>query len=159
MRAYDVVDEPKLEKAYSAANAEQLEALLVKEATGYSETAKSEIKQGFDRNRSLVKRLNDLYEGRCQATGHDSPLLYGVPTAEAHHLVYRSRGGTDEMENLVLLCPNLHTAIHACNAAFDYSSLAFIFPNGRVEPLVLNAHLTGRAARQTPSPISKPTGT
>ena len=99
-----------------------------------------------ERNRKLVKNFHELYDGRCQVTGHDSPLLYGVPTAESHHVVYRSRGGADEMENLILVSPNLHTAIHSANATFDYASLAFIFPNGRVEPLILNTHLTKRAA-------------
>ncbi len=146
MRAYQVIDEPKLEKAYSAEDPAQLELLLKEEAVGYSDNTKSEIKHSYDRNRKLVKFLHELYNGRCQVTGHDSPLLYGVPTAEAHHVVYRSRGGADEMENLVLLSPNLHTAIHAANATFDYASLAFIFPNGRVEPLILNTHLTKRAA-------------
>jgi 5-methylcytosine-specific restriction enzyme A len=145
-RACQVLDETRLEKAYTAASPDQLEMLMIKEAVGYSETAKSEIKQGFERNRTLVKQLNERYGGRCQVTGHDSPLLYGVPTAEAHHVVYRSRGGSDELENLVLVSPNVHTAIHAANATFDYASLAFVFPNGRVEPLVLNTHLTKRAA-------------
>lgn len=90
--------------------------------------------------------MNLLYRGRCQVTGHDSPLLYGVPTAEAHHIVYRSRGGDDALENMVLLSPNLHRAIHSTDARFDYGNLSFRFPNGRVEPLVLNDHLESRTS-------------
>lgn len=145
-RAHQVLDETQLERAYSAGASDQLESLLREEPVGYSETTKSEIKQTYDRNRKLVRTLHELYNGRCQVTGHDSPILYGVPTAEAHHVVYRSRGGADEMENLVLVSPNLHAAIHGANAAFDYASLAFVFPNGRVEPLILNSHLERRAA-------------
>jgi hypothetical protein len=146
MRAYQVVDEPQLEKAYTAGNTDQLELLLRDQATAYSDAAKSGIKQGYERNRKLVRNLHGLYSGRCQVTGHDSPLLYGVSTAEAHHVVYRSRGGADEMDNMVLLSPNLHTAIHAAEATFDNGQLAFIFPNGRVEPLILNNHLEKRTA-------------
>ena len=146
MRAYLVVDEPKLEKAYAADNPKRLESLMKDEAGGYSEKTRMEIRQGYKRNRKLVTTLYELYSGRCQVTGHDSPLLYGVSTAEAHHVVYRSRGGADELENLVLVSPNLHTAIHAATATFDFGNLAFIFPNGRVEPLVLNSHLRKRAA-------------
>ena len=146
VRAYQVFDEPKLEKAYSAENPEQLDFLLQEYRVGYSDTKKSELRQGYERNRKLVKNLQELYAGRCQVTGHDSPLLYGVSTAEAHHVVYRSRGGADELENLVLVSPNLHTAIHAADATFDYANLSFVFPNGRVEPLVLNTHLKKRAA-------------
>lgn len=145
-RAIQVLDESKLEKAFAANDAGQLNLILNENPVGYSVSTKSEIKQSFERNRKLVRSLHELYNGRCQVTGHDSPLLYGVPTAEAHHVVYRSRGGADEMENLVLVSPNLHTAIHAANATFDYSSLAFVFPNGRVEPLVLNTHLEKRVA-------------
>ena len=145
-RAIQVLDESKLEKAFAANDAGQLNLILNENPVGYSVSTKSEIKQSFERNRKLVKSLHKLYKGRCQVTGHDNPLLYGVPTAEAHHVVYRSRGGADEMENLVLVSPNLHTAIHAANATFDYSSLAFVFPNGRVEPLVLNTHLEKRVA-------------
>jgi len=29
-----------------------------------------------------------------------------------HHIVPVSLGGTDEIENLVLLCPNCHTLVH-----------------------------------------------
>jgi len=146
-RATQVLDETKLEKAYAADDPEQqLDLMLKEEPDGYSASKKSDIRQSYERNRKLVKSLHETYNGRCQVTGHDSPLLYGVPTAEAHHVVYKSRGGADEMENLVLVSPNLHTAIHAANATFDYASLAFIFPNGRVEPLVLNSHLQKRVA-------------
>lgn len=146
-RATQVLNETKLEKAYAAEDpGQQLDRILKEEPVGYSASKKSDIRQSFERNRKLVKSLHEIYKGRCQVTGHDSPLLYGVPTAEAHHVVYRSRGGADEMENLVLVSPNLHTAIHAANATFDYASLSFIFPNGRVEPLVLNSHLQKRAA-------------
>jgi len=33
--------------------------------------------------------------------------------AHAHHLRFRSQGGHDTMQNLVLLCPRCHAAIHA----------------------------------------------
>ena len=47
-------------------------------------------------------------------------------------------------KNLALLCPNHHTVIHSTDALFDYAKLTFVFPNGRVEPLCLNAHLNAR---------------
>lgn len=53
------------------------------------------------------------------------------------------------MENLAPLCPNHHTVIHATDATFDYAKLHFIFPNGRVEPLCMNRHLTPRNPRES----------
>jgi hypothetical protein len=73
-------------------------------------------------------------------------VVYGTRSAEAHHIAYLSRGGEDSLLNMVLLCPNHHTVIHNTDATFDYSRLTFCFPNGRVEPLCLNAHLTRRSA-------------
>lgn len=145
-RARMVVDEEKLEKTLHTADEHQLQLLLRDEGAGYADEAKMRISGSYERNRQLVSQLYALYGGRCQVTGHDSPLLYGVPTAEAHHIVYRSRGGEDCLDNLVLVSPNLHRAIHGSDAKFDNSNLSFIFPNGRVEPLILNQHLAKRVA-------------
>src|SRR5262249_24376516 len=81
----------------------------------------------------------------------DSPVVYGVPSAEAHHVVYLSRGGEDTLLNMVLLCPNHHTVVHKTEATFDYSRLTFCFPNGRVEPLCLNTHLSPRSTEEVAS--------
>jgi len=34
-------------------------------------------------------------------------------TAHHHHIVYRSRGGKDSVDNLIRICPDCHRAIHA----------------------------------------------
>lgn len=46
----------------------------------------------------------------CQTTrwGVGNPVFWG----SAHHLVYRSAGGPDELSNLVWLCRTCHTAEH-----------------------------------------------
>ena len=143
-RAKAVPDEEKLEQAIYANEPSQLDFILESPAIAYTESHKNQLRQSYDRNRQVVQDLHGIYSGRCQVTGHDSPLLYGVPTAEAHHIVYRSRGGNDVIENMVLLSPNLHRAVHAAEAHFDYNTLSFAFSNGRVEPLVLNKHLQRR---------------
>ena len=145
-RAKAVPDEEKLERALYSIESTQLDWILESSQIPYIESHKQRLRQAQERNRQLVQELYKLYDGRCQVTGHDSPLLYGVPTAEAHHIVYRARGGEDVLENLVLLSPNLHRAIHAADGHFDYNKLSFVFLNGRVEPLVLNRHLYKRLA-------------
>jgi len=143
-RATAVPDEEKLERAIYENEPLQLDFILESPTIAYTESHKNQLRQSYDRNRQLVQQLHDIYSGRCQITGHDSPLLYGIPTAETHHIVYRSRGSNDVIENMVLLSPNLHRAIHAAEAHFDYNTLSFTFLNGRVEPLVLNKHLQRR---------------
>jgi hypothetical protein len=142
-RARAVPDEIKLERAL-AKDPSELDRLLGEASVGYSTCRRRELAGSYPRNRQLVDELNHTYAGRCQLCAFDSPTLYSVDSAEAHHIVYRSRGGADVMENLVLVCPNHHTVIHATDATFDYGRLHFIFSNGRVEPLCLNRHLTSR---------------
>lgn len=144
-RAKAVPDEEKFEQALYANEPSQLNLILESPTIAYTDSYKNRLRKSHDRNRQLVQELYGLYSGRCQVTGHDSPLLYGVPTAEAHHIIYRSRGGEDTIDNMVLLSPNLHRAIHSAEAHFDYNTLSFAFPNGRVEPLILNKHLQQRA--------------
>jgi 5-methylcytosine-specific restriction endonuclease McrA len=144
-RALAVADEQALENAL-AREPSQLPVILKETSLAYSTSTKTELLRSAPRNRQLVDDLNRLYTGRCQLCGFDSPTVYDVPSAESHHIWYRSRGGPDTMENLALLCPNHHTVIHATDATFDYAKLHFIFPNGRVEPLCINRHLKPRAA-------------
>ena len=42
---------------------------------------------------------------------------YYLPATEAHHRLYRSRGGTDDPINLVSLCNGCHMAVHAASEA------------------------------------------
>ena len=142
-RARAVPDEIKLERAL-ASEPSELETMLRNDALAYSSSRRAELVGSYSRNRQLVEDLKGIYAGRCQLCGFDSPTLYSAESAEAHHIIYRSRGGPDVTENLALLCPNHHTVIHASDATFDYGRLHFIFSNGRVEPLCLNRHLDAR---------------
>jgi hypothetical protein len=49
----------------------------------------------------------------------------------------------DVKDNMLVLAPDNHAAIHATDAAFDWSGLSFAV-NGRRLPLVLNEYLTRR---------------
>lgn len=44
-------------------------------------------------------------EGRCR--------LCGKRGTDAHHILYRSQGGTDELFNGILLCRACHETVHA----------------------------------------------
>lgn len=63
------------------------------------------------RQAALRAALRDKLTNRDQRCRVCQTLLSGA--AHAHHLLFRSQGGTDSMENLLLVCPPCHTAIHA----------------------------------------------
>lgn len=73
----------------------------------------------------LVTQLKDMYDGRCQISGWNPRAEFGRDLCEAHHIQWLSRGGEDEMSNLILVSPNIHRMIHALDAPFDYQELAF----------------------------------
>ena len=144
-RAWQVANEYELERELLVGDM-ALEKVLRKDHTGPSEERRQHLLSHAARDRQLIKDLYDRYCGRCQLCAFDSPVVYGIPSAESHHIVYLSRGGEDALLNMVLLCPNHHTVVHKTEATFDYLRLSFCFPNGRVEPLCLNTHLAPRSA-------------
>lgn len=56
-------------------------------------------------------------------------LGYGGPVSKA-------------MDNLLILCPNHHSLIHALNPKFDYDELQYIYPDGKTDKIILDLHLT-----------------
>lgn len=92
------------------------------------------------RDRELVKELRSIYQGRCQLTGWNPRNDFGKDLCEAHHIHWLSRGGEDCIDNLVLVSPNIHRAIHACDAPFDFGDGAFVFSSKR-NKLLENNHI------------------
>jgi len=41
--------------------------------------------------------------------------ICGAEAVDRHHIIYRSRGGTDEDENLIDLCRSCHDTVHRLN--------------------------------------------
>jgi 5-methylcytosine-specific restriction endonuclease McrA len=156
-RAVQVADEYSLERELSTGGP-AYEEVLRRDHTGPSEQRRQRLLALAPRDRELVKDLHERYSGGCQLCAFDSPVVYGTPSAEAHHIVYLSRGGEDSLENMVLICPNHHTVIHKTDATFDYSHLKFLFPNGRAEPLCLNSHLSAPSTSFTATPGTSGSG-
>jgi HNH endonuclease len=104
----------------------------------------------FNRNKALADWIKTLYENRCQLcgkSGKDLEEKYGkivdvsYSFVEAHHIQYLRDGGEDISSNLVVLCPDHHTIIHATNAHFDHENLTYVYPTGLKEKLIVNYHL------------------
>ena len=59
-------------------------------------------------SRSFRKYFLELRGSTCQVCDYKKEKVLQI-----HHIVERAKGGNDELENLVLLCPNCHREIHA----------------------------------------------
>jgi 5-methylcytosine-specific restriction endonuclease McrA len=55
----------------------------------------------------LKERIAKKCNGVCQRCGHTNYAILQV-----HHKIERHKGGTDELSNLELLCPNCHASHH-----------------------------------------------
>ena len=64
--------------------------------------------------RTITKLLYRAKKG-CSICG------WNESTCDIHHILEKHNGGTDEMSNLILVCPNCHRIIHTTNKySIDY---------------------------------------
>jgi hypothetical protein len=99
------------------------------------------------RNPWTAQALKSLYDHKCQICKHDFKPKYNSPYAETHHIdkvsgQEYSKEPLDKAKNIVVLCPNHHRIIEHTNALFIPGKLSFKYPNGLIEPLKLEKHLT-----------------
>jgi len=140
-----LIPEERLEALLLAGDEAAVNRLLHDERSGLAEERRAYLlsRARAPRDRGLVDELRTLYDGCCQICSWAPRAAYGFDLCEAHHVRWLSRGGADAMENLVLVCPNHHRAIHIGDAPYDWAGRAFVFPE-QAEPLVrLSPHPRG----------------
>jgi 5-methylcytosine-specific restriction protein A len=136
-----IFPEEKLEAELLLGSPEAIERLLGKDETGMAaRRIRYLLQEQPARDRENVEALQSMYDGRCQVCGWNPRERYQKGLCQGHHLHWVSRGGPDTIENMALLCPSHHVAVHRCDAPFDYAGLTFVFPHHR-EPLQYNQHL------------------
>lgn len=136
-----ILPEEQLEAALILGDEKAVEDLIREEEPGIAQQRREYLyRQAPTRNRQLVKELQSIYQGKCQICVWNPRIVYGESLCHGHHLQWLSRGGEDSLENMTLICPNHHAAIHGCDAPFDFGDLAFDFGTHR-EALTLNFHL------------------
>jgi hypothetical protein len=136
-----ILPEEKLEAALIMGDRSAVEQLVRDEEPGVAEERKQYLyEEAPQRNPNLVDRLQNLYDGHCQICRWDPIDEYGESLCEGHHIQWLSRGGDDVLDNLMLVCPNHHRAIHRCDAPIDWSDMAYDFGNHR-ERVAMDRHL------------------
>ncbi|GJE54757.1 hypothetical protein [Methylobacterium thuringiense] len=116
---------------------------IIDNLDGATSERREYLREVFVRDAKHVKELKKLYGGRCQISGQKVLEDFSVDITEAHHIRWLTRGGSDEKDNMIVLSPNLHAAIHATNAEFNWSELSFDI-GGKKFPVILNKHLKNK---------------
>jgi Predicted restriction endonuclease len=93
-------------------------------------------------SKKKVDMLKRLYAYRCQICGRNIGEEYGVNIAEIHHIKYFSKSVDNTLGNLLVLCPNHHSLVHALNPQFNYEELGYVYPDGKIDKIALNLHLS-----------------
>lgn len=91
-------------------------------------------------DRSIGEDLKTLYDFRCQICGENFGKPYDQKIVEVHHIIQFVLSMNNDYDNLMVICPNHHTAIHKTNPIFDRQSLTISYPNGYQEVLKLDRH-------------------
>ena len=135
-----ILPEEKLEAIILLGDEKAVEALVRTEPSGIAEKRREYLfGPAITRNSQLAQQLHALYAGKCQVCLWNPVDIYGHTLCQGHHVQWLSRGGEDTLENMALVCPSHHVAIHRYDAPLDFRDLAFDFQNLR-EPIQLNHH-------------------
>jgi hypothetical protein len=135
-----LIPEERLEALLVSEDPTAVAALLREEDPGLVAERRAYLEAAAPvRSRRHMFELQKLYDGRCQVCGLHPRTEFTVELCEGHHVHWLSRGGEDRLENLVLLCPTHHRAVHRADAPFDWSDEAFVLPNRRMA-LMLKEH-------------------
>jgi 5-methylcytosine-specific restriction enzyme A len=136
-----LIPEEQLEEDIAEGNSDKVRCLVERMPHGVARKRLEYLyTKAPTRSRRFALSLHELYGGRCQICLWNPCDKYGHQLCHGHHLHWLSRGGEDSMQNMVLVCPNHHSAIHRCDAAFDFKDMAFAFPSYR-GTLQINNHL------------------
>lgn len=92
-------------------------------------------------NKAISDNLKLLYDYRCQICGQRVGALYDSKVVESHHIDYFVKSLNNNMNNIMVVCPNHHSIIHDVNPHFDRNQKIYIYKNDFREELKLNVHL------------------
>ena len=109
------------------------------DSVGYKFSEKFKKNRVYIRN--VIIKLKMIYNGNCQICGCNYFEIYGVDITEAHHIDYFGKSLNNNINNIIILCPNHHALIHKTNPVYDREKNIFNFSSGIELGLSLNYHL------------------
>jgi 5-methylcytosine-specific restriction enzyme A len=93
----------------------------------------------YERDPHVSELAKRFANGDCQLCDNPAPFddKQGNPYLESHHIDWLSRGGSDDLENCIGLCPSCHRKMHILDLEEDVNKL-----KGRAKQLIEeNKHL------------------
>lgn len=97
---------------------------------GLPQKNKSEVNR-FIRDSSLVQKLKKLYENRCQICGYTFEYQKNKFYSEVHHYNPLEENGNDDIDNMIVVCPNHHSEFDYKVIAINIDGKSIIDKNGK----------------------------
>ncbi len=103
---------------------EHLKSIIVEQQSQERNVVTRQINT-FMRKIYIKEYAKKMAQGICQLCDKEAPFLdrQGNPFLEVHHINYLSKGGEDEIDNVVALCPNCHRRIHMLEDEEDFKKI------------------------------------
>jgi len=79
---------------------------------------KTVVIEQIQRDTKIAKRLKALYYNRCQICGFTFAKKNGELYSESHHIVPLRWKGSDDIKNIIILCPNCHKQLHYADVRY-----------------------------------------
>ena len=133
----EIVETKEVVNKFDELEIEQL--LQTKDNSTFIEKQKTVKIRKLDR--TIGDNLKIVYGYKCQICGLYIGESYDAKVIHTHHIEYFSVSLNNNANNIMVICPNHHSIIHATNPVFDKKNKVFKYPNGYVEGLKLNLHL------------------
>lgn len=115
---------PHMEEIIDGMSDEELESVITNSASGPAPTYTATVVQRR-RDHLLPGLVKRRAKGTCQLCMKPAPFFdeKGKPYLEAHHIVPLAQNGSDDVSNMVALCPNCHRKVHVLKAQADIDKL------------------------------------
>jgi predicted restriction endonuclease len=75
------------------------------------------------RYQKIVKMLKNKYNHKCQLCGYSFHMDNGDYYCEAHHIKELAKGGSQDPNNVIILCSNHHRQFHYAKDRITISEL------------------------------------
>ncbi|MBR2480056.1 MAG: HNH endonuclease, partial [Clostridia bacterium] len=92
-------------------------------------------------NQKILKDLKLVYNNTCQVCGTNMNELYKCSILECHHIEYFSLSQNNNIDNLLIVCPNCHRQIHKLDLKYDKKSETLFNDKGFRKKIAYNKHL------------------
>ena len=71
--------------------------------------SKKNIRTIYDLSRRTISKILKRINAKCSICG------WSESSCDIHHIIPKKDGGTDDMNNLIMVCPNCHRICHTIN--------------------------------------------